>query len=287
MALNDEILKVYRAGEKAGNKTAAEVLKQYRIVLEDLNTEIAKISLKYAVDGELRIGQRQRLALSQAIAKQIKQECRELANMQDGLLNDSLADIINDTYLSTAYALDKGVEIEKSFGLLTKEFIHAAINREIDGKTFSNRIWDNCTALAGRVKRDIQQAMIEGRSVEKLARQIKYDFGVGAYQAKRLINTEVARAMTEAQDEAYKNSGVVDACMWVATLEENTCDVCAEHDGRYYPVGAHPDLPAHPDCRCTIVPVVREWEPKQRRNAEDGSVIDYTSVAAWRESKGL
>ncbi|MEY8403198.1 minor capsid protein [Oscillospiraceae bacterium 44-34] len=298
MSLEQETLKIYSIAEKTGGKTTKKVLQQYKITMNNILTEIAKISLEYSVNGELKISQAQRIRVLSQLAKTLRAQCKELADYQESETVKVAEQVLNETYYSTAYTIDKGIEINKSFAMLSKEFIDTAINLEIDGKTFSNRIWDDCALLANRVKSDVQKAMIQGSSTEKLARQIKKDFGCSAYQAKRLINTEVARAVTTAQDEAYKNSGVVSMVMWSATLEDNTCDECASYDGQYFALDDHPALPAHPGCRCALVPVVQGWQPSQRldntrpiatKDNPDAKkeVVDYTSVSAWMESKGL
>lgn len=298
MSLEQDALKIYQSAEKTGGKVTKDVLKRYKAAMDNILAEIAQITLKYSENGELKISQAQRLKVLSQLAKTLKEQCAELAAYQDTAVTAAVEKVLDDAYYSTAYAIDKGIEINKSFAILSKEFIDTAISLEIDGKTFSTRIWDDCTLLANRVKADVQKAMIQGTSTEKLARQIKKDFGSSAYQAKRLINTEVARAVTTAQDEAYKNSGVVSMVLWSATLEDNTCDVCAGYDGQYFALENHPALPAHPGCRCAIVPVVQGWQPSQRLDntrpvaTEDNpdakkEVVDYSTVNAWKESRGL
>lgn len=298
MSLEKEALNIYRNAEKMGSKTNRDVLKQYKSAMDNILAEIAQISLKYSENGELKISYAQRLKVLSQLAKVLKAQCKELAAYQNTEVTAMVEKVLDDAYYSTAYAIDKGIEINKSFAILSKEFIDTAINLEIDGKTFSNRIWDDCTLLANRVKSDVQKAMIQGSSTEKLARQIKKDFGSSAYQAQRLINTEVARAVTTAQDEAYKNSGVVSIVLWSATLEDNTCDVCAGYDGQYFALDNHPALPTHPGCRCAIIPVVQRWQPSQRldntkpiatKDNPDAKkeVVDYSTVNTWKASKGL
>lgn len=298
MSLEQDTLKIYQSAEKTGGKVTKDVLKRYKAAMDNILAEIAQITLKYSENGELKISQAQRLKVLSQLAKTLKEQCAELAVYQDTAVTAAVEKVLDDAYYSTAYAIDKGIEINQSFAILSKEFINTAINLEIDGKTFSTRIWDDCTLLANRVKSDVQKAMIQGTSTEKLARQIKKDFGSSAYQAKRLINTEVARAVTTAQDEAYKNSGVVSMVLWSATLEDNTCDICAGYDGQYFALDNHPALPAHPGCRCAIVPVVQGWKPSQRLDntrpvaTEDNpdakkEIVDYSTVSAWKESRGL
>lgn len=54
----------------------------------------------------------------------------------------------------------------------------------------------------------------------------------------------------------------IGAYQWSAILDEKTCDICAELDGKYFESG---DLnlntlkpPIHPACRCILVAVLKE-----------------------------
>ena len=45
---------------------------------------------------------------------------------------------------------------------------------------------------------------------------------------------------------------------WLAALDERMCDVCEAHHGKQYPINDHPEIPAHPNCRCILIPVIPE-----------------------------
>ena len=74
-----------------------------------------------------------------------------------------------------------------------------------------------------------------------------------------------------------KESGVVKEVLWDATLEENTCEDCANFDGQTFDKHDHPDVPFHPNCRCCIIPVVDGWKPTKKienvRNADGTKVL--------------
>lgn len=291
--LKKEILTIKTASEKQASKGTIELLKVYKRNLDDVRDQTYRIYVKYTVDGKLNISSQQRYSELVALERQLVTQMQELGDTAVSATTDILHDVYRESYYKTAYTIEKGTQGIQSFAPLKHEFVRAATNAPIEGKTFSSRIWDNTNALANRIKTDVEKAMLQGQSLEKLARQIKADFGSTAYQAQRVISTETAKAVTAAQDEIYRSSGVVQQVMWDATLEENTCDECAENDGEYYPIDDHPDLPAHPNCRCALIPVVEGWEPTQKReNIKDPftgekTVIDYTSYSAWRASRGI
>lgn len=121
--------------------------------------------------------------------------------------------------------------------------------------------------------RTIQPAVVRlARAVESGNRdmiQRRVDEFVGRkmrYEASRIARTEAARASTRAQIESARDTPGVTALEWRlsdAHPVDDICDVFAEADlyglgpGRY-PLDDAPELPAHPQCLCTLVPVITE-----------------------------
>ena len=75
MSLEQETLKIYSIAEKTGGKTTKKVLQQYKITMNNILTEIAKISLEYSVNGELKISQAQRIRVLSQLAKTLRAQC--------------------------------------------------------------------------------------------------------------------------------------------------------------------------------------------------------------------
>lgn len=295
--MNDDLKKEIQQLEKdctqKSKKPANEILKAYKQALDDIQKEISAIVQKYKVDEVLNISSKQRYSELKSLEDKLVKQANQLGTLNVNKTTDLLTDVYSTSYYQTAYIIDKGISANIDFSILRPEMIEAAINTPIDKQTFSNRIWNNQKALTKRLYNDVRQALVSGKSPEKLARQIKKDYGVTAYQASRLINTEVARAMSMAQDEIYQSSNVVQKVMWDATLEGNTCEICASLDGQYFPKNNHPDNPLHPLCRCCLIPVVSGWQPIRKlenvKNSETGkkTVIDYTTFDKWKASKGI
>ena len=275
------------------NNAALDVLSIYKRNLDSVRQQIADIYLKYTVNGELKISQQQRLSELAALDKQLSAQINELYPKEVKTVTNTVNNAAEDAYYSTLYTIDKGVKDGVKVAPLNPKFAETLAETRIEGKTFSDRVWEDTNKLAVHIRKDVEQALIQGTSPEKLARKVKSDFGSTAYQAQRVINTEVARATTAAQTESYKASGVVNRVMWDATLEDNTCDECAALDGKVFDIDDAPDLLIHPNCRCALIPVVDGWQPTEKRENIKGPdtgekrVIDYTTVDKWRESRGL
>lgn len=292
--LKKEILNIKQDSENFAAKQTIELLKAYRRNLDDVRDQIAKIYAKYTVDGNLNISSQQRYNVLLDLERQLSEQMQSLGETSINTTTDILTDVYNDTYTKTAFTIDKGTQAFQSFSLLKTEFVKAAVTAPIGGKTFSSRIWNNVDNLASRVKTDVEKAMIQGQSVEKLARQIKKDFGSTAYQAKRVIVTETAKTVTAAQEEIYRSSGVVQRIMWDATLDGKTAEEDAKLDGQTWDINEpHPTPPLHPSCRCCLIPVIDGWKPTSKReNIIDlvtgkKNVIDYSSYKKWTESRGI
>ncbi len=291
--LLEEIQQLQANCANKAKKPIKEILKTYKQALDDLQKEIIAIAYKYEVDGVLNISSKQRYNVLKSLEKQLIEQSNQLGSMNVDMATELLTDVYSESYYRTAFIIDKGITANIDFSILRPEMIKAAINTPLDKLTFSDRIWKNQKGLTDRLYSDVRKALVNGKSTEKLARQLKRDYGVTAYEASRLLNTEAARAMSMAQDEIYYNSDAVQQVMWDATLESNTCEVCAALDGQYFPKDKHPYLPRHPICRCCIIPVVDGWQPKRKleniksTNTGKKTIIDYTSFENWKKAKGI
>jgi SPP1 gp7 family putative phage head morphogenesis protein len=121
-----------------------------------------------------------------------------------------------------------------------------------------------------------------GENSSQVRKRIEGVFGfTNKDRATRIARTETIWALNEGAVQGYKQSGVVIAKEWSTAQDERVCQWCGPMDGKiiglegdYFKMGdqfvgrdggvlnfqienvGHP--PLHPQCRCAIVPVVRE-----------------------------
>ena len=60
---------------------------------------------------------------------------------------------------------------------------------------------------------------------------------------------------------AKKNAKYADKVMWVTELDERVCEDCADLEGQVFDADEVPECPAHPNCRCRVIPVMEEMAP--------------------------
>jgi SPP1 gp7 family putative phage head morphogenesis protein len=116
-------------------------------------------------------------------------------------------------------------------------------------------------------------------------------------RAELIASTEVTRAYAEGNRQAYRASGVVDMVEWRTSEDERVCPICGPLAGKEAPLGGTFDgglfPPAHPRCRCWVVPVIED--APQRQEAQNVltesaqpqetvlAVDDYAAGRAWNE----
>ena len=129
------------------------------------------------------------------------------------------------------------------------------------GRNYSARIWRNTDYLAQMLEDEIEAAFLSGKSVRRMANVIMGRFGVGYRAAECLMRTETSYVQNQTAAQSYRDAGCTDYEILTAS-DRRTCRRCAAQNGRRYPFTAmqagENAPPFHPNCRCTILPVVGE-----------------------------
>lgn len=98
-----------------------------------------------------------------------------------------------------------------------------------------------------------------GWNPEKIARAaMRLGMGRSFTRMATIARTETLRAYRQATLEGYRTSGIVVGYRRVAAKSTRTCLGCLMQDGQFYQLDQPFDQ--HPNCRCTLVPVVRDHE---------------------------
>lgn len=289
--LQKEILKMKEDMEKLSNNSLKPILEAYRSSLDDIRTEIAKLYMKYGKLEEM--SKQDRYKELKTLEKILLNLAQKLGLIDVQETSKVLKEVYKESYYRTYFTIQRGVKAEIPLTILSATFIKKAIENPVDGKLFSDRIWTNKEKLVSRVIKNVKKAMIQGASIDKLARDIKNDFGSSAYESKRLMYNEVKNTVISARDEIYKSSGVVSKVMWSSTLDSKTRDEHKDFDGKMWGVNEnHPSPKDFVACRCDLIPIVPGWNlTKRRENIKDESgkkpIIDYTDYNSWKQSKNI
>lgn len=181
----------------------------------------------------------------------LRQELQKLGEKQISLLTKHFEVNFFEIYYSFA------LEGSDAFSTIDTAGAMQMINQiwVADGKTYSQRVWDNIGRLTETLNNELINCVVTGKKTSQLKRQLQERFNVSYRRADTLVRTEMVHIQTRAAEERYKSYGIEQVEVLVS-IDDRTCDECAELDGQVFPINAAPILPLHPNERCCLVPVI-------------------------------
>lgn len=119
------------------------------------------------------------------------------------------------------------------------------------------RLSKHVQAFAERASAIVEQGLTQGWGARRVATNIRKELGTTISKAETIARTEVMSAHNSAAKARYKRSGI-EYGQWIATPSDRLCPTCAERNTKIYPID-DVLIPAHPRCRCMILPVSEAW----------------------------
>ncbi len=134
----------------------------------------------------------------------------------------------------------------------------------VRGKLVSQWFADLGSDLATRTVQQINIGLVEGESIEQIVRRIKGTrtspqlISKSRRDIRTIVRTSVNHVNTQAREQTMKeNTDVLKGVEYIATLDSLTTIICANLDGKIFPIGKGPRPPQHFNCRSTTAPVVK------------------------------
>lgn len=279
------------------SKFEKELTNYYQQALDEINNQVNSFYLKYANSQGISYSDAMKAVKSADIAKLSKEAKRivstkdfsDYANAQMKLYNATMS-INRLEYLKSqiGFILAKhGNKIEKSLRKhLTKAYqdeikrqegifkdfnisqtqmksdAESIVNASFHNATWSERLWSSMSALQARLGIDLTNIMTQGLDMKALEKHIKPlikdDVKNTTYVAHRLAKTETSRVQFQAQlNQLHRYD--VKYIKWIA--EPSACRICAaiasDNEG-VYKIEDVPEIPVHPNCRCSIAGDARQ-----------------------------
>lgn len=182
---------------------------------------------------------------------QLRQEAEKLGRKQIA----ALSKVFQLNFFEVYYSLN--IEGMEAFNTLDKAAVAQMINQVwvADGKTFSQRVWDNTERLVATLNEQLILCVATGKKTSELKKVLQERFGVSYRRADTLARTELCHIQTQAAQKRYEDYGI----QYVEVLvdpDERTCEKCKALMGKRFLTTATPPLPVHPNERCALVPVI-------------------------------
>lgn len=122
-----------------------------------------------------------------------------------------------------------------------------------------------------RIRRALDQSVSRGENLTVAFRRVReavgvqtdrrQGFGMNFHKIQTLTRTYMMSAANAGALALYQhNADIVPEVEWLAAKDERVCPICQRLDGTRWPLGdpalRTPPMDSHPNCRCTLIPVV-------------------------------
>ena len=241
--------------EKSLKQIEKQMAKYYattsKRVIQDFENTYNKILAQQEEGKEITPADLYKLDKYWQMQGQLRQEMQKLGEKQISLLTK----IFETNFFEVYYSLN--IEGLEAFTTIDKAAVLQMINGiwVADGKTFSQRVWDNTGRLLETLNEELINCVVTGKKTTQLKNALMDRFGVSYRRADTLARTELCHIQTQAAKQRYQDYGIKEVEVLVDP-DERTCDLCKALIGKRFPVNGTPPLPVHPNERCALVPVV-------------------------------
>lgn len=182
---------------------------------------------------------------------QLRQELQKLGEKQVVALTKAFELNFFEVYHSL------NIEGLEAFSTIDRAMAQQIINSiwVADGKTYSQRIWENTERLMETLNEELINVVVAGKKTTELKNKLQERFGVSYRRADMLARTELCHIQTESAKQRYKDYGI-EYVEVLVDADARTCDKCKALIGKKFPINGIMPLPVHPNERCTIVPII-------------------------------
>nr|DAD76682.1 MAG TPA: minor capsid protein [Siphoviridae sp. ctQJR51]DAD76691.1 MAG TPA: minor capsid protein [Siphoviridae sp. ctQJR51]DAF96514.1 MAG TPA: minor capsid protein [Siphoviridae sp. ctHj524]DAF96523.1 MAG TPA: minor capsid protein [Siphoviridae sp. ctHj524] len=226
----------------------------------DLTPEEAAAALREPADEESR-AYGYRVSRAEALEKAIRERLNGLGAR---LERETAAQ--REWTASKSYQSARKMMLDMTGGVVSQavpdlQGMLRAMDTAWSGRNYSARIWRNTDHLAQMLEDEIEAAFLSGKSVRRMANVIMERFGVGYRAAECLVRTETSYVQNRTAARSYEDAGCTEYEVLTAQ-DRRTCQYCAKQNGKRYLLATmqagENAPPFHPNCRCTVLPVVGE-----------------------------
>ena len=219
----------------------------------------------------------------EALKLQIQQQAEALYSNQLDYVDTAARQLYTGSYYHTAFEVQSGLGVGWTMHAINEETITKVLSRPwtADNQTFRDRCWTNKQSLVNTVNTQLTQMIIRGEAPDRAISAISKQFGVARTKAGRLVMTESAYFSSAAQKDCF-NALDVERYTVVASIDHDTCELCAGLDGMVFKMSEYQvgltAPPFHPWCRCCTCPYFEDMVGLGERYARDAVTGEHYKV---------
>lgn len=296
LTANETILDAYVRHQTYVMRYAGGLRNRLMDIVQLTDTKTQDVIIKYAtlVDREALLGKRGQVLLSE-FGKALRQVRGEGWDEATKVAVGELKEFAIAEAAGTAALIEGAVPVVLGMTLPPAQHLLAIVNaRPFEGRTLKEWMQRTKEADVERMLALAKAGIVDGVHPREIARSIIPNSKKHARLSPALVKARrdveaVTLTLTngiqqEAKQALYEaNSDIVDAELYVATLDASTTPQCAGHDGKSFPRGKGPIPPLHFRCRSLRVPYF--GEPLGQRPFK--SHIEKELLSEYTAERGL
>lgn len=240
-------------------ETMKKIDRTYRDLYKELVSEITDLLSRYSSGGEITYEMMNKFNRLERLEKQIYDILKKYSKKEADLIREALTEYFMESVQFQAEVLSTFANKQMPVRFNQKQ-VEAAINFPWAAYNFETRIGEQKRRLGYTLNEVLITGLLEGRSIQKMTRDLLQKINMAKKVAERLIRTESARIANLATMHTYKENKVT-RVGWLLGPEVNRnspCSACKQHRGKTYSIDKVPTIPVHPNCRCAIYAVEME-----------------------------
>lgn len=252
-----------------------EELKEFKWTVQ----EYIKYGKEHAISGawakELEnASARVHISRLDSLKLQLRQQAEALTDARIKATTNASELAYTQSYYHTAFEVQRGLGVGWTMQALNTETVKKVLSRPwtVDNQTFTARCWTDKTKLVETVNQELTRMIATGEAPDKAIDAIAKRFNVSKQNAGRVVMTESAYFSSAAQKDCFNELGV-EKYRVVGTLDNVTCGLCGEMDGKVFKMSEYQEgstaPPFHPWCRCCTAPYFEDMEGIGKRYARD------------------
>lgn len=245
--------------------------------------ELGKVLLKYFIDNNyLSLENKDRTELKNKFENLINEQFLNEIKFETDFCDEIHNKIALDKYYSNSFIYSIGIDY--TLKPVTDKTLKKIISEKIEGKNFSERIWDNKNLVAKQLKAEVFKFLDGKTDINSINNIIEKKFKANRYNSERLVKDSIGKVQERANEE-WRRKHNINKVLWDATLDFKTCSDCGHLDGKVFNTDDAPQQ--HILCRCTLISLVDEnWRPSKRLNNVTKKRIDWQTFEEWaKENK--
>jgi len=276
-----------------------ELYNFYKETLKKLKIEVKKYIEEYE---ELSYSKKLEIQRQIEIAFIIDEILWNLSNNIQPTIYKYIEYELVEGYYGSWYSLENQINANLSFKTLNQTYIETLLDKKINGKNFSKRLYEYRDKLAKEVTNALIQGAKSGKGYKDIAKQISELTEASYKRALRIARTEGGRVQSTVRQKSYqeaKAKGIDIKKRWIATLDEKTREshadldgVTIEVDGKFVYDGYEADGPRlfgvaslDINCRCSTISIVNDMGSDIRKDNITKGFIKYKNYNEWKKRR--